>query len=117
MVCSQEDGDIAFQYPLSGLDRLLRKAWGILHPPNFSFNTLCRVLIGCYIPAHDMPDQLTLFQYPLSGLDRLLPLWVEAIMHGMERFNTLCRVLIGCYTLTHLSKRQIAEVSIPSVGS
>jgi len=38
-----------------------------------SFNTLCRVLIGCYSSrALPLLAEPSTFQYPLSGLDRLL---------------------------------------------
>ncbi len=62
-----------FQYPLSGLNRLLLLLAEALQPRPSRFNTLCRVLIGCY-PRHwhaRRPDPAP-FQYPLSGLNRLL---------------------------------------------
>ena len=65
--------DAVFQYPLSGLDRLLPIGPPYVSPYNVSFNTLCRVLIGCYLRDADMRQA------------------------KLRSFNTLCRVLIGCY--------------------
>jgi len=42
-----QDGEM-FQYPLPGLDRLLPLQDACLRGANLRFNTLCRVLIGCY---------------------------------------------------------------------
>ena len=112
-----------FQYPLSGLDRLLPEGVQFTDLIQFCFNTLCRVLIGCYVIyfSAEMGEETSFntlcrvligcyflvkppstqcveFQYPLSGLDRLLLLPARFFSKQAECFNTLCRVLIGCYT-------------------
>jgi len=42
---------MSFQYPLSGLDRLLQPVQAGLIMAMLCFNTLCRVLIGCYVAS------------------------------------------------------------------
>jgi len=82
-----------------------------------SFNTLCRVLIGCYDDGIIWRLRRNEFQYPLSGLDRLLPSHPRRPMGALLCFNTLCRVLIGCYADRLQPRDRPLEVSIPSVGS
>ncbi len=63
-----------------------------------SFNTLCRVLIGCYVCIdYYYVSDMIMFQYPLSGLNRLLLCPLLLVRWWHQGFNTLCRVLIGCY--------------------
>ena len=118
MATYEADIYLLFQYPLSGLDRLLRLRSLYLNLLLSCFNTLCRVLIGCYSLIQDTARCiLVTFQYPLSGLDRLLPLDRSICFSFPLCFNTLCRVLIGCYGLPNRRPLSATSVSIPSVGS
>jgi len=133
-----------FQYPLSGLDRLLLTRHRVSARGGLGFNTLCRVLIGCYTsrgPALFMrtscfntlcrvligcyyvnataPDTYRMLRF--NTLCRVLigcySRWDRQWGETRPSFNTLCRVLIGCYFDPGHSALRPGDVSIPSVGS